>query len=91
MISAKEAKFETENRSTIINAEEEINAAILESVEKGEFLTSVKFPEGLKYNVQERILEDLKVLGYTAEAPLSPKKSGGSTIIVSWFNAEEEK
>lgn len=93
MISAKEAKFESENRATIIAAEEEINASIMESIEKGECRASIKFPENLKYNVEERILFDLKELGYMAEFPVSPKKSGGSTLVVSWetpLNTEEK-
>ena len=90
MITAKEARFETENRETINAIEEDLNTAILYSIASGSYIADTAIPSDLSANVQEKLKEELEALGYSVEFPVSPKKRGGSKVVVSWMNAKTE-
>lgn len=90
MITAKEAKFESENRETINNIMTSLEEAILKSIESGSYIADATIPSDLSANVQEKLKEELEALGYSVEFPISPKKRGGSKVVVSWMNAKTE-
>ena len=90
MITAKEAKFESENRETINNIMTSLEEAILKSIESGGYIADTTIPSDLSANVQEKLKEELEALGYSVEFPISPKKRGGSKVVVSWMNAKTE-
>lgn len=90
MISAKEAKFESQNMETINNIMASLEEAIHKSIDSGSCIADASIPSDLTAKVQEKLKEELETLGYSVEFPISPKKRGGSKVVVSWMNARTE-